>query len=85
MGYNFASYGPVQLRIDRDKEYPLYPDGDTAWTQSLRTDQEIVDAFATSSRMVVQGRSSAGIDVIDTYGLSGFSEALDMIDRACSV
>lgn len=80
IGYPFKEGSTVKLVID-DKEFTLYPVGDTAWAE--KDDAEIVAAMKDGKTLRVSGTSWKGTETTDSYSLAGISAAIDEIDSAC--
>jgi Invasion associated locus B (IalB) protein len=80
IGYPFKEGATVKLSID-DKNFDLFPVGDTAWAGD--TDADIVAAMKKGTTLKVEGVSWKGTATTDTYSLTGISAAIDKIDSAC--
>jgi invasion protein IalB len=66
-------------------KFDLFTKGDSAWARTADLDKTIVDAMAKGKQAVVKGIPQKGQPVTDTYSLTGFSQALAMIDKACNI
>ena len=53
--------------------------------QELLSSIAVVEALAKGKQAVIKGTSARGTATIDTYALSGFTQALAQIDKACGV
>lgn len=80
VGYPFKEGSSVKLAID-DKEFTLYPVGDTAWAE--KDDADIVAAMKEGKSLKISGTSWKGTQTTDSYSLAGISAAIDEIDSAC--
>ena len=83
-GYTLKDKSDVDLEIDTNK-FSLFTNNDTAWARDAATDKAIVEAMVKGKQAVVKGVSSRGTATTDTYSLSGFTQALSLIDKACNV
>jgi hypothetical protein len=83
-GYTFKQGGEVTVTAN-GKEFPLFTDGDTAWTPTDAMDKRLTDAIRAGQTMVVKGTSSRGTLTNDTYSLDGSAAAYRAISRACNV
>jgi invasion protein IalB len=66
-------------------KFDLFTKGDSAWARTADLDKSIVEAMAKGKQAVVKGIPQKGQTVTDTYSLAGFTQALAMIDKACSI
>ena len=59
-------------------------ESEAAWIASTEDEPGFVEALKAGSRLVVTGTSNrSGIELSDTYSLSGFTAAMGAIDKAC--
>ncbi|MGB0749752.1 MAG: invasion associated locus B family protein [Magnetospiraceae bacterium] len=82
-GYTYDTTKPVEVAIDGDKKFNLFPHGEDAWANDEKDDKALVVAMRRGGSMVVQGTSSRGTLTTDTYSLSGFTAAHKAINAAC--
>jgi len=66
-------------------KFDLFTKADSAWARTANLDKAIVEAMAKGKQAVVKSIAQKGEPVTDTYSLAGFTQALSMIDKACSV
>jgi invasion protein IalB len=83
-GYLFKEGSDADLSIG-GKKFSLFTDKDGAWTRDAQTDKAVVEALAHGREAVIKGTSARGTATTDTYNLTGFTKALDAIDKACGV
>jgi Invasion associated locus B (IalB) protein len=83
-GYPLKDGSDVSLGIEGTK-FQLFTKGGTAWARTPELDKAIVEAMAKGRQAVVRGTSQKGGATTDTYSLTGFAEALAMIDKACEI
>lgn len=81
IGYSFKKESKVELSID-EKGFTLFTNADGAWADT-KDDKTVVEAMKKGRSMTVKGTSWRGTDTVDTYSLTGISNALDKIDGAC--
>jgi len=84
-GYEFAPNAAVEFIID-EKSFSLIPidGGEVAWSSSAVEDRKLVYAMMQGSQVTIIGKSSTGINVKDTFTLSGFASAVDLAAIKCS-
>jgi len=83
-GFPLKEGSDASLDIGGTK-FDLFTKGDSAWARTADLDKTIVEAMAKGKQAVVKGIPQKGQPVTDTYSLAGFSQALAMIDKACSI
>jgi invasion protein IalB len=84
-GYPIKSDVPVTVSIDDKTNFSLFSQGEYAWTRESGDDKALVGAMRAGIHMVVKGTSQRGTLTTDTYDLTGFSAAMDAINKACGV
>jgi hypothetical protein len=83
-GYPLKEGSDVSLDIDGTK-FDLFTKGDGAWARTSELDKTIVEAMVKGKQAVVKGTPQKGSPTTDTYSLSGFAQAVGMIDKACEI
>jgi hypothetical protein len=83
-GYPLKEGSDVSLDIGGTK-FDLFTKGDGAWARTSDLDKTIVETMAKAKQAVVKGIPQKGRPTTDTYSLTGFAQALAMIDKACGV
>lgn len=81
-GYPFASGSTVTLDVD-GTSYQLFTEGEWAWPANPEEDARIVAALKAGSSAVLTGQSGRGTVTRDTFGLSGFTAAVDEARTRC--
>jgi invasion protein IalB len=66
-------------------KFDLFTKGDSAWARTSDLDKAIVEAMSKGKQAVVKSIPQKGQPVTDSYSLSGFTQALAMIDKACNI
>jgi hypothetical protein len=84
LGYTAAKDSTAAVMIGKDK-FDFFTDKQTAWTRDSDTDKAVVTAMARGSDFVAKAKPPAGGETTDAYSLTGFSDALAQIDKACKV
>jgi len=82
IGYTFQNGSELTAAIG-GRSFSLFTEGGSAWLRSPEEDDAMVAAMKAGSTMVVRGTSSRGTATKDTYSLSGFTAAINAIDREC--
>jgi hypothetical protein len=83
-GYALKEGSDVLLDIGGTK-FELFTKGDSAWARTADLDKTIVEAMAKGKQAILKGTPQKGQPTTDTYALTGFAQALAMIDKACGV
>lgn len=83
-GYPLKDGIPAQAMI-AGTGIDMFTHEEAAWAADAATDQKLVEALRKGNKLVVKGESTRGTKTTDTYDLSGFSAALQAIDKACSM
>lgn len=81
-GYTYKPESEVEIKI-KDKTFTLFTNDDTAWTKNTKDDAALVQAMRQGVTMTVEGTSSRGNAITDTYALKGFQRGMNMIDTKC--
>jgi Invasion associated locus B (IalB) protein len=81
-GYTYKPGSEVEVNID-GQAFKLFTQGGNAWAYDEKADRALIEAMKAGRQMVVKGTSSRGTLTTDTYSLSGFSAAMQTIDKAC--
>ncbi|HXE16743.1 MAG TPA: invasion associated locus B family protein [Stellaceae bacterium] len=84
LGYKAKGNSDAVLDID-GKKFPLFTDKDGAWTRDAATDRAVVIALTRGRDATIKAEPERGKPTADTYDLSGFTAAVQMIDKACGV
>lgn len=83
IGYPLKKDSKPSASID-GKTYPMIADGTGAWLASAADEPGFVAKLKSGKSLVVKGTSQRGTDTTDTYTLSGSTQAMAAIDKACS-
>lgn len=83
-GYPYKDGSDVDVDID-GRKFSLFTQNDGAWARDSKTDDGLVEAMIKGRTMVVRGRSSRDTLTVDTYSLSGFTQAYRSASQACNV
>lgn len=87
-GYQYKAAVPVSLGIGGDK-FTFFSRNDgvngTAWLTNLNDGNALNEALAHGVSAVALGTSARGTKTVDTYSLSGYSDALAKIHAACNM
>jgi len=84
-GYTLDNAKPVTITIDGKTTFSLFAQDEFAWAREAADDLALVKAMRGGSNMVVKGTSSRGTLTTDTFSLSGFTAAINAINKACGV
>ncbi|MDH5721809.1 MAG: invasion associated locus B family protein [Alphaproteobacteria bacterium] len=81
-GYTYKPGSDASVTIS-GKKYPLFTQGDTAWTPDAESDAALATAIQKGSDMVVKGTSKRGTLTTDTFSLKGSGGAYQAITKEC--
>ncbi len=84
LGYRAKQDSDALLDIDGQK-FPLFTNKDGAWTRDAQTDKRVVRAMTRGRNAVIKAEPERGTPTADSYDLTGFTSALDLIDKACGI
>lgn len=82
--YGFKNGTAATLKVGGVKQ-SLMTKGKSAWAKDAKADQEIITAMIKGKDVVLTTTPAKGGEITDTVSLTGFSQALTAIDRACGV
>ncbi len=82
-GYNYKKDSLAKIQVDKKSAIELFTHEDTAWASSSKQDAELVRLMRGGNTAVVTGKSSLGNTTTDTFSLTGFTKAVNAIDKAC--
>lgn len=81
-GYPFAPGSTVGLDVTGTK-FELFVDGEWAWA-GPEQDDAIIAALKAGATAILTARSAKGTQTKDTFGLNGFSAAVDEAAKRCA-
>ena len=84
LGFELAAKSPVIVKIGGFTFTFTEIEGDRAWAKTHANDKALVQAMRKSNQMIVIAATSKGLKVQDTYDLSGFTKAYQIMSKACS-
>lgn len=82
-GYPYKKDVDVELKIDSNRKYRLFTQGEHAWAKDSSADRSILKAMQAGSKLVIKGISRKGTYSIDTYSLKGVTAAYKKLQRIC--
>ena len=78
-GFTFAPDTPATLTIS-GTSYDLFTEGDAAWLLNPDQNDDLAGTIRAGSTLTIEGTSSMGIRVVETYSLSGATAASRAIE-----
>lgn len=81
-GFTFATDQPATLSVD-GKSFDLFTQKDAAWLLDSKQNDNLAGALRAGTQVVVQGTSDKGINVSETFSLTGATAASHAIDTGC--
>lgn len=82
-GYGFADGTPAVMNIG-GRSYDLFVEADAAWLNDPAQSDNMAGNMRAGSTLTVQGTTAAGVQVVQTFSLSGITAASRAMDRECS-
>lgn len=83
-GYGFKKDSEAEIQIGGMK-HSFMTSGKSAWAKDSKADLSIIAAMVKGRDVTVRAVPNKGGSVTDVVPLSGFSDALAAIDKACGV
>ncbi|MDC9700677.1 MAG: invasion associated locus B family protein [Alphaproteobacteria bacterium] len=82
IGYPFANKKRASAEV-KGKSFALFTKDDKAWIENLSEQDSLVSAMKKGATMTVRGISRRGTHTVDSYSLSGITQALQAAHNAC--
>jgi invasion protein IalB len=82
IGYTFKTGAPVYATVGGSK-FEMFSQDDFAWLHNDKDQRALIRAMRAGAEIVVEGVSSRGTKTTDTFSLSGFTAAHNMLSSAC--
>ena len=81
-GFDFAPDQPATLSVD-GKSFDLFTQKDAAWLLDTKQNDTLAGALRAGTGVLVQGTTDKGINVSETFSLTGATAASHAIDTGC--
>ena len=82
LGLDLPLNGAADVTIGKT-DFSFFTKDHSAWSRDADTDKAVVTAMVQGNTLVIKTKSAKGKALTDSYALSGFSDALAVIDKAC--
>ena len=82
-GYNYKISSKVNVAIDK-KEFKFETEDNFAWLTKYEEEVAMIELMRKSSQAKISATSAKGSKTIDTFSLSGFSEAYETAKKKCN-
>jgi hypothetical protein len=66
-----------------DAEFELLPKGNDVWVKNAAEESQLIDEMRKGAKLTIKAASKKGAVTIDSYSLSGFSQAIDRALKDC--
>jgi hypothetical protein len=66
-----------------DAEFELLPKGNDVWVKNAAEESQLIDEMRRGAKLTIKAASKKGNVTIDSYSLSGFSQAIDRALKDC--
>jgi hypothetical protein len=67
-----------------DESFDLLPKGANLWVKNAARESALIAEMKKGEALVVKAAAVKGGDTTDTFSLTGFSQAMDRLDKECS-
>jgi len=81
-GYTFQT-GSMAVASVGGRDFPLFTQNDAAWLDDSSQSANLAAAIRAGSTVTVTGTSAAGVQIVQTYSLSGATAAQQAIGAEC--
>jgi len=78
-GFTFAPDTPATLTVS-GASYDLFTEGDAAWLRDPSQNDDLAGSIRAGSTLTIEGTTSMGIRVVETFSLSGATAASRAIE-----
>lgn len=82
-GYNYKASSKVNLAIEK-KEFNFETEDNFAWLTKYEDEISLIELMRKSTQAKVTATSVRGTKTIDTFSLSGFSDAYEAAKKKCN-
>ncbi|MEY4147831.1 MAG: hypothetical protein RL652_261 [Pseudomonadota bacterium] len=82
-GYNYKASSKVNLAIEK-REFNFETEDNFAWLTKYEDEISLIELMRKSSQVKVSATSVRGTKTIDTFSLSGFSDAYEAAKKKCN-
>ena len=82
-GYNYKASSKVNLAIEK-KEFNFETEDNFAWLTKYEEEVAMIELMRKSSQAKISATSAKGSKTIDTFSLSGFSDAYEAAKKKCN-
>jgi hypothetical protein len=82
-GYNYKASSRVNVAIDK-KEFKFETEDNFAWLTKYEEEVAMIELMRKSSQAKISATSAKGSKTIDTFSLSGFSDAYEAAKKKCN-
>ncbi len=66
-----------------DAEFELLPKGNDVWVKNAAQESQLIDEMRKGAKLTIKAASKKGNLTVDSYSLSGFSQAIDRALKDC--
>jgi hypothetical protein len=66
-----------------DAEFELLPKGNDVWVKNAAQESQLIDEMRKGVKLTIKAASKKGNVTVDSYSLSGFSQAIDRALKDC--
>jgi invasion protein IalB len=75
---------PAPLAVVGDQDFDLLPKGGNLWVKNAARESALIAEMKKGVTLQIKASSSKGNPSLDTYSLSGFSQAMDRLQKECA-
>ena len=81
-GKSSAGFAPVAL-IDDASSFDMLPKGGDLWVKNAAKESGLIAEMRKGAKLTIKAASLRGNQSVDTYSLTGFSQAMDRLQKEC--
>jgi hypothetical protein len=82
MGFKMKDGGDAEAEVG-PANFELISKGTNAWVKNPAKETELIDAMKKGAKLTIKAASIKGNMTVDSYSLSGLSQALDRVKKEC--
>ncbi len=78
-----TSVAPAPVALVDQASFEMLPKGANLWVKNAAKESALITEMRKGAKLVVKASSLRGHQSVDTYSLTGFSQAMDRLQKEC--
>jgi hypothetical protein len=78
-----ASAAPAPIAFVDQASFEMLPKGGNLWVKNAAKESALIAEMRKSAKLVIKAASLRGHQLIDTYSLGGFAQAMERLQKEC--